>query len=69
MRHAFLTWIELPMYALRCARVRLAVSALGAALAYIAAVVLLYRLRPVATLWVFVLPYLLSTLAMMFGNW
>ncbi len=68
-RHAVLTWIELPIYALRCGRVKLAASAFGAELCYIAAVVALHRARPVATLWVFMLPYVLSTLAMMFGNW
>ena len=29
----------------------------------------MYQWKPVATLWLFIIPYVLSTLAMMFGNW
>lgn len=42
---------------------------LGAEVAYISAIALLYSLKPIATLWVFILPYFFATLLMMFGNW
>ncbi|CAL8468049.1 g7588 [Coccomyxa elongata] len=42
---------------------------LGAEVAYIAAIAALYSVKPTATLWVFIVPYFLSTLLMMFGNW
>ena len=29
----------------------------------------MYQWKPVATMWLFTIPYVLSTLAMMFGNW
>jgi hypothetical protein len=69
LRHASLTWLELPIYALRRGHVRLAAQCLAAVLLYAGALAALYCVRPVAALWVFILPYFLSTLAMMFGNW
>lgn len=38
-------------------------------LAYLTAVRLLWQYNHVATLWVLVLPFLVSSLALMFGNW
>jgi hypothetical protein len=69
VRHALLAWLELPIYALRCNRGALAAQVLGAELLYIAGIYQLYSWKPTATLWVFIVPYFLSTLLMMLGNW
>jgi hypothetical protein len=42
---------------------------LGAEMLYMGYIYAMYQWKPVATVWVFMVPYLLSTLAMMFGNW
>ena len=68
-RHATLAWLELPIYALSCRRYKLAAEVVAAELMYGSVVFGMYQWRPVATLWLFLIPYLLSTLAMMFGNW
>ena len=68
-RHATLAWLELPIYALSCRRYKLTAEVVAAELMYGMTVFGMYWWRPVATLWLFLVPYLLSTLAMMFGNW
>lgn len=69
IRHAFLAWLELPIYALRCGRRLLAAQVIAAELLYATVLTLLYQWKPSATLWVFIYPYFLSTLLMMLGNW
>lgn len=68
-RHAALAWVELPIYAVSCRRYKLAAQVLAAEILYGAYVYAMYQWKPVATLWLFTIPYVLSTLAMMFGNW
>lgn len=69
LRFMLLGVFELPLYALQRGRrveaVRAAASmALGATLT-----LLLWRRCWVATLYTLVLPYVISSLALMFGNW
>eukprot|EP00897_Mesotaenium_endlicherianum_P009895 jgi/Mesen1/8934/ME000551S08412 len=54
---------ELPYYALRRERPLLALKFFGAVGRY------LYVCSPVATIWVLIVPFFVSSLAMMFGNW
>ncbi len=68
-RHAALAWVELPIYALSCKRYTLTAQVMGAEILYGAFICGMYQWKPVATLWLFMIPYVLSTLAMMFGNW
>ena len=36
---------------------------------YFGIVYMLWRWQPVQTLWVFILPYIITSAALMFGNW
>ncbi len=62
-------WLELLVYAVRRRRFMLFAKCLLSQSAYLLAVRLLWMWRPIATLWAFVMPYFLSSLALMFGNW
>lgn len=62
-------WIELPLYAFWRRRYGLLAQALGSLAAFATVAALLQRVSPVATLWVLVVPFFVSSLAMMFGNW
>lgn len=68
-RHAVGAWVELLAYALWRRRFVFLGECLCTETAYILAVYMLWQWRPVATLWTLVLPYFLSSLALMFGNW
>ncbi|KAK9810976.1 hypothetical protein WJX73_002930 [Symbiochloris irregularis] len=68
-RHAFAAWLEVPLYALHTQRYGLLAECLATESAYFIAAALSWRLRQTATLWVFVIPYLVTSLALMFGNW
>ena len=69
LRFLLAVWVELPAYAFMRARYRLAARCVAStavtALAYSA----LAAWNPVGTLWVLVLPLLLGSLLLMFGNW
>lgn len=62
-------WVELPLYALRRKRYAWCAAAAVSAAAYWAVVAALWRLNPVATTWVLLVPFALSSFALMFGNW
>ena len=61
--------MEVPAYACRAQRWQLLAQCLATEAAYLAAVGLLASRNLVAALWVFIIPYLLTSLALMFGNW
>ncbi|GFR48554.1 hypothetical protein Agub_g10453 [Astrephomene gubernaculifera] len=63
------TWVELPLYALRKGRPRQAAACVACATTYWAVLAALWRLNSVATLWALVVPFFVSTFALMFGNW
>ena len=68
-RHACAAWLEVPWYACRRRQWPLLGQCLATEGAYLLVAALLWRCNAVATLWVLVLPYLLSSLGLMFGNW
>ena len=68
-RHACAAWLEVPWYACRARRWQLLAQCLATEAGYLTAIWLLARWNAVAALWVFTIPYLLTSLALMFGNW
>lgn len=68
-RHAAAAWLEVPLFALRSSRWALTGACLATEGSYILAVAALRRAAPVATAWVFLVPYVVSSFALMFGNW
>ncbi len=69
LRYWVLAWVELPLYALRRRRWGALGTCLATELGYFAALRTLWLLSPLATKWVFVVPFFLSSFALMFGNW
>jgi hypothetical protein len=69
LRFALLGSIEVPLYAWRRGRQAWALRTAAAIACYWAVVVVLWARNPVATLYTLVLPYALSSLLLMFGNW
>jgi len=69
-RHAFLGPIEVPLVAAANKSWHLLVACLSTEISYMATVGwLYYYVAPIATFWVFILPYIVSSFALMFGNW
>ena len=68
-RHACAAWLEVPWYACRAQRWQLLAQCLATEAGCLAAVWLLASWSAAAALWVFIVPYLLTSLALMFGNW
>lgn len=68
-RHALGGPLEVPLHAARAHRWGLLGACVATEVAYAVALCLLWRLAPVATTWAFLLPYAVSSLALMFGNW
>ncbi len=64
-----LAWVELPLYALWRRRWRALWACLATELGYLGAVCALWALSPLAAKWVFLVPFFLSSFALMFGNW
>eukprot|EP00898_Chlorokybus_atmophyticus_P001272 jgi/Chlat1/2145/Chrsp17S02722 len=62
-------WVELPCYALRRKRYAYFFQSSLCISGYAVGVSWLYRRHPTQTLWVFMLPFVAASLAMMFGNW
>ncbi|KAL4446747.1 hypothetical protein ABPG77_007991 [Micractinium sp. CCAP 211/92] len=69
LRYALAAWLEVPLRCLRYRRWGLLAASVAAETAYFAAAAAAWRANPRATLWVLVLPYCVSSLALMFGNW
>ncbi|EFJ49187.1 hypothetical protein VOLCADRAFT_120780 [Volvox carteri f. nagariensis] len=63
------TWFELPAYAAWKGRHGQANVCAASAVVYWIALAGLWRLNSVATLWSLVVPFFVSTFALMFGNW
>eukprot|EP00899_Mesostigma_viride_P003359 jgi/Mesvir1/13023/Mv06020-RA.1 len=68
-RYVFAIWVELPWYTIRRRRLGVLLQAAIPLISYWAAVYALYQFSPVATTWVFLVPFCFSAVAMMFGNW
>merc|ERR1711904_458696 len=68
-RFAFAIHVELPYYAVKTNRVEMAVQCCVAEFLWLAGMCYGYSVNPIATTFTFVLPFFISSLAMMFGNW
>ncbi len=62
-------WFELPAYALKKQRYEMAATTISSEVLYWGVLSVLWRVNPVATLWCWVIPFLLSSFLLMFGNW
>ncbi|MGB3493549.1 MAG: fatty acid desaturase [Elainellaceae cyanobacterium] len=69
LRYVFLIWIELPYHLVKQNRAKVAIRSAVGSLAFFATVFCLYQVKPVATLFVFVLPTIILSFALMEGNW
>ena len=68
-RFVCLVWLELPLYALRRGRVRLAVNALVAVVCFWAVARALCVFNPRAAFWLYLFPTFFNSLLLMWGNW
>lgn len=69
LRFLCAVWIELPVYALVRARYRLALQSVASTACTMLAYWRLWLWNPTGTLWVLVLPLVVGSLVLMFGNW
>jgi len=69
LRFVFLSTIELPIYCARRRRYGLLSKLLAGEALWLLLLRTLYGLRPVQTVWVFLVPFLVSSFLLMFGNW
>ncbi|MGJ3249704.1 MAG: fatty acid desaturase family protein [Elainellaceae cyanobacterium] len=69
LRYVFLIWFELPYHLIRCRRYKVALRSVVGTLLFFSSVYYFFSLRPIATLFVFVLPTVILSFALMEGNW
>merc|ERR1719231_1553029 len=70
LRYMFAAWVELSVYAVKRGRYKLACYAVCCSLGYIGGVWYLWNfVNATATKWVFMIPMLITSFALMFGNW
>lgn len=68
LRFALGGWVEVPLRCARYRRWRLLAASCAAEAAYFGAAAAAWRANPRACFWVLLLPYCLSSLALMFGK-
>lgn len=68
-RYVFAIWFQLPYYAWRRQRYELSIRTIAWCSVYLVSVTVLYNIAPGATLYVFILPFIISSFLLMFGNW
>lgn len=68
-RFVFAIWIQLPYYAFSRKRYSLLTQNVFTSTLFFIGLYFLYQWKPVATTWVFIVPFFLSSFALMFGNW
>jgi fatty acid desaturase len=69
LRYVFLIWFELPYHLIQRKRYKVASRCLVGALAFFVSIYYLFELRPISTLFVFILPTVILSFALMEGNW
>jgi len=69
IRYLFAIWFQLPYYAYTRQRYMLSLHTILWCFSYLTLVYELYQISPVATTYVFILPYLITSFLLMFGNW
>jgi len=62
-------WIELPYYAFKRGRYSHGLQVMTSAVLYFAMLNFLYTHKPVQTTWIFIVPFFVTSLALMLGNW
>ena len=69
MRFLFAIWVELPYYAWKRDRKDMALSSSVCIVGTLGGYYALYQLHPVGTFWTLILPAVLGSFLLMFGNW
>ncbi len=69
LRYLLAIWVELPLYMLNKGQWRQAAASLTLEAVNLAGLVLLWRFNAAATLWVLLIPLVVSSFALMIGNW
>lgn len=67
--HALAAWIRVPLYAYKKGRFDLLLKCLASEALYLAFVSLTAWANFVAALWLLIIPFVITSLALMFGNW
>jgi fatty acid desaturase len=63
------SWVELPWYAFARRRYALCAGVIAGLTASVCAFLRLYTVNPTAAIWTLAVPYVVSSVAMMLGNW
>jgi fatty acid desaturase len=69
LRYVFLIWFELPYYLIQKQRYQIAIRSIAGTVAFFGSNYLLFQVKPIATLFVFILPTIILSFALMEGNW
>ena len=69
LRFLLAIWVELPLYALRRKRYAVLRESLAVICVYALAVSCLWRINSTATIWAVLVPYVVTSFALMIGNW
>ncbi len=69
LRYVFLIWIELPYHLIQQKRYKVATRCLIGIIVFFTSIYYLFQLRPISTLFVFILPTIILSFALMEGNW
>ena len=69
LRYVCFIWIELPYHLIQQKRYTVATRCLAGTLAFFGSTYFLYGVRPISTLFVFILPTIILSFALMEGNW
>ncbi|KAL0036947.1 hypothetical protein WJX77_006197 [Trebouxia sp. C0004] len=69
LRYLVGIWIELPLYAIKAQRWHVVLECLSLEAVYIALVACLWHINRAATVWTCIVPLMVTSFALMFGNW
>jgi fatty acid desaturase len=69
LRFVVAIWVELPYVLIQKARYKVAFHCIAGELFFFSSIIVLFSMRPIATTFVFILPTLVVSFALMQGNW
>lgn len=69
LRYLVGIWVELPLYAIKGQRWCMVLECLSLEAVYIALVARLWHINQAATVWTLIVPLMVTSFALMFGNW
>ena len=69
LRYVLFIWFELPYHLIQQKRYKVATRCVVGILTFFISIYYLFQLRPIATLFVFILPTIILSFALMEGNW